>query len=260
MKTLSDLIPEHQKTETRSCDDHGEYTSTNFLGAHWSGCPQCNEIEKLAREAAEKAEAEREAAERAARTWRIRVGSAAIPERFQDRTLDSYIATNPGQEKALAFSKDYAAQFDEIRKVGRCAIFVGKPGTGKTHLAVGIALHIMKDQRTVLFTTVQRAIRSIKDTWAKGSDTSESQAIAHLAAPDLLILDEVGVQFGSDFEKQILFDVLNERYEKRKPCILLSNIPPSELSGYLGERVADRLREDGGKLIAFDWESHRRKV
>ena len=62
----------------------------------------------------------------------------------------------------------------------------------------------------------------------------------------------------SDFEKQILFDVLNERYEKRKPCILLSNIAPSELSGYLGERVADRLREDGGKLIAFDWESYRR--
>ena len=260
MKTLSELIPENQKTEERVCDDHGEYTSTNFLGAHWSGCPQCNEIQKLEREAKEKAEAERQAAERAARNWRIRIGTAAIPERFQDRTLDSYVATNPGQEKALAFSKDYAANFDEIRKVGRCAIFVGKPGTGKTHLAVGIALHIMKDQRTVLFTTVQLAIRSIKDTWSKGSDTSESQAISILAAPDLLILDEVGVQFGSDFEKQILFDVLNERYEKRRPCILLSNIAPSELSGYLGERVTDRLREDGGKMISFDWESHRRKV
>jgi DNA replication protein DnaC len=102
------------------------------------------------------------------------------------------------------------------------------------------------------------AIRSVKDTWSKGSEKSETQAIEHLAYPDLLILDEVGVQFGSDFEKQILFDVLNDRYEKRKPCLLLSNIAPGELSGYLGERVADRLREDGGKLIAFDWDSHRR--
>jgi len=71
-------------------------------------------------------------------------------------------------------------------------------------------------------------------------------------------MDEVGVQFGSEFERQIMFDVLNERYEKRKPSILLSNIPPSELGTYLGDRVTDRLREDGGKMIAFDWESYRR--
>ena len=50
----------------------------------------------------------------------------------------------------------------------------------------------------------------------------------------LLILDEVGVQFGSEFEKQLLFDVLNERYEKLKPSILLSNIPREQLADYLG--------------------------
>tara|TARA_R110000822_G_scaffold305167_2_gene430732 strand:+ start:4044 stop:4829 length:786 start_codon:yes stop_codon:yes gene_type:complete len=258
MKNLNNLIPDIPNTEQKICEDHGEYTSTNYIGSIWSGCTVCSEISKAAQEAKDKADKEREAIVRAERNWRVRVGSAAIPERFQDRTLDTYIAANPGQEKALAFSKDYAANFDDIRKVGRCAIFVGKPGTGKTHLAVGIALHIMREKRSVLFTTVQRAIRSVKDTWSKGSEISETQAIEHLAYPDLLILDEVGVQFGSDFEKQILFDVLNDRYEKRKPCLLLSNIAPGELSGYLGERVADRLREDGGKLIAFDWDSHRR--
>ena len=76
------------------------------------------------------------------------------------------------------------------------------------------------------------------------------------SSPDLLILDEVGVQFGSDFEKQILFDVLNERYEKLKPSILLSNIPGDQLADYLGERVTDRLRENGGKMIGFDWDSY----
>jgi DNA replication protein DnaC len=257
MKTLSDLIPEHQKTETRVCDEHGEYTSTNYLGAHWSGCAQCNEIQKIEREAKEKAQAEREEAERAARSWRIKIGHAQIPERFQDRTLNSYIAKNHGQEKALAFAKDYADNFDEIRKIGRSVIFVGKPGTGKTHLAVGIALQIMV-KHTVLFTTVQRAIRRVKDTWTKGSEESETDAINSIAFPDLLIMDEVGVQFGSEFERQVMFDILNERYEKRKPSILLSNIAPGELGPYLGDRVTDRLREDGGKMIAFDWESYRR--
>ena len=68
------------------------------------------------------------------------------------------------------------------------------------------------------------------------------------------------MQFGSEFEKQILFDVLNERYEKLKPSILLSNIPREQLGEYLGERVTDRLRENGGKMIPFDWDSHRRNT
>ena len=98
-------------------------------------------------------------------------------------------------------------------QTGRCAIFVGKPGTGKTHLAIGIALSIMQQQRSPVFVTVQRLIRRVKDSW-RTKEESESEVIDAFASPDLLILDEVGVQFGSEFEKQLLFDVLNERYEK----------------------------------------------
>ena len=112
----------------------------------------------------------------------------------------------------------------------------------------------------MLFTTVMRAIRSVKDTWGGGSGKSETQAIAALVYPDLLILDEVGVQFGSDTEKLILFDVLNERYEKRRPTLLLSNFGVDEVQAYLGDRIFDRLREDGGEAVPFDWESQRGKV
>ena len=68
------------------------------------------------------------------------------------------------------------------------------------------------------------------------------------------------MQYGSEFEKQILFDVLNQRYEQLKPAILLSNIPTEQLSDYLGERVTDRLRENGGVVIGFDWKSYRRNT
>ena len=65
------------------------------------------------------------------------------------------------------------------------------------------------------------------------------------------------VQFGSDAEKLLLFDVLNERYERRKPTLMLSNLTAQEVAAYLGERVMDRLREDGGEVVVFDWASHR---
>ena len=255
--TLKKLIDKDRPTEERICPEHGAYTATNFLGEHWTACPKCLEIiqEKQEEESLQK---QKEAAlERERLKWKAKINGAAIPERFKDRTLDSYIAKTTGQKKALAFSKEYAENFDQVMKAGRSAIFVGKPGTGKTHLAIGIALEIIKQQRSPVFVTVQRLIRRVKDSWHTKNET-ESEVVDAFASPDLLILDEVGVQFGSEFEKQMLFDVLNERYEKLKPSILLSNIPREQLSDYLGEHVTDRLRENGGKMIGFDWDSYRR--
>lgn len=57
-----------------------------------------------------------------------------------------------------------ADRFDQALTTGRSALFIGRPGTGKTHLAAGIGLRIMhRDSRTVLFTTVMRAGRQVID-------------------------------------------------------------------------------------------------
>ncbi len=247
----------HAKPKTRQdqCETHGAFEAKCFIGDVWTRCPQCAE------EATLRKKAEAEAAERKAKqlAWQNRIGSSGIPDRFRDRTLDAFEARTDEQQFAKAFAKDFAERFDDVLATGRSAMFVGKPGTGKTHLAAGIGLHVMEQGRLVLFTTVMRAIRRVKDTWTRESRESESQAVAAMVYPDLLILDEVGVQFGSDFERNMLFDVLNERYERRKPVLLLSNLPVEDVTTFLGERIVDRLREDGGKLIKFTWESHRGK-
>ena len=255
---LENFINKDRPTKEIICIKHNvAYTSTNYIGDHWTECPKCM-IEIRDAEAKKQIERDKQAAlEREQRRWAAKIGSAAIPERFKDRTLDSYVAKTSGQKKALAFAKEYAENFDQVMRTGRSAVFVGKVGTGKTHLAVGIALSIMQQQKSPVFVTVQRLIRRVKDSWRTKEET-ETEVINAFALPDLLILDEVGVQFWSEFEKQVLFDVLNERYEKLKPSILLSNIPSEQLSDYLGERVTDRLRENGGALIGFNWDSYRK--
>ena len=256
---MLDKLIKERPTEERNCPEHGAYTSTNFIGEHWTVCPKCMMIQRDKEAKEQLAADEKLRQERIASKWKAKISGAAIPERFKDRTLESYVAKTSGQQKALAFATEYAENFDLVLREGRSAIFLGNVGTGKTHLAVGIALSIMLQQRSALFVTVQRLIRRVKDSWHTKEET-ESQVVDVFASPDLLVLDEVGVQFGSEFEKQVLFDVLNTRYENRKPSILLSNIPKEQLSDYLGERVTDRLRENGGKVIGFDWESYRRNI
>lgn len=253
---LKELLEAMRKPETRpaSCEKHGAFESRKLFGSVWSKCAKCVE-EHEAEERKRQAEM---AAENQRRAWEQKIGRAGIPERFRDRELAGYVAKTEGQQRALKFAQAYAEGFDAVAKTGRSVLFIGKPGTGKTHLAIGIALHVMREhKRNALFVTVMRAIRSIKETWRKDSEMSEADAIEDLVFPDLLILDEVGIQFGSEAEKLLLFDVLNERYERRKPTLMLSNLTAQEVAAYLGERVMDRLREDGGRSIVFDWESHR---
>lgn len=254
MELLTTRIHRPPLTRESTCETHGLYTSQCHVGDIWTKCRACADAAQ-AQEAA--AEAVREK-ERARENWEKRIGMAAIPDRFVGCRLRNYEATTPEQQAALSFARAYATDFAEVQRTGRCAIFIGNVGTGKTHLAIGIGLQVMHSHGAlVLFSTVARMVRRIKDTWSKQSEESEGDAIAALVFPDLLILDEVGVQFGSDFEKSLLFDVLNERYEKRKPTIFLSNLPLEEVGGYLGERVMDRIREDGGDVVPFQWDSYR---
>lgn len=193
---------------------------------------------------------------------------AAIPERFASRRLDTYVAGNDRQQRVLDFCQLYAARFDEVMKTGRSMILCGMAGTGKTHLSVGIAHEIMANGYTALYATVSGAVRRVRSTWG-ASGESEMEAIRMFTEPDLLILDEVGIQSGSDNEHSIIFDILNGRYERTRPTILLSNLPVFDvrndagvvtvrgIESYIGARLLDRMREGGGKTFDFDWPSHR---
>lgn len=244
--------------QIKHCKKHGDYESKHidcgsFGISIWTGCQECAEEKRAASEADERA---REA-ERIARIWENKMQLSGIPERFNDRTLETYIAATESQQNALDIATLYADHFQTL-PAPKNAIFSGKFGTGKTHLACGIALRIMgRYGRHAVFITTQRLIRAVRDTWRRDSDKSESEVVAAFVHPDLLIIDELGVQAGTENERQILFDIINDRYEKRKATLILTNLSVEECKQFLGMRVFDRLRDDGGMVIVFDWESYR---
>jgi DNA replication protein DnaC len=244
-----------------TCPSHGPCTSVQYPDPIYPGkfmrpmrrCEKCRE-ERAAEESARKARDEQR--ERDATINRL-YGRACIPARFKDRTLDNYRAEGVGQRRALNVARKFVEGWAEQSARGTSLIFTGGPGTGKTHLACGIANAIIEQhQASALFLGALEALRSIKATYNRDSEISEQDAIDNLISPRLLILDEIGVQLGTEHEKMLLFDVLNGRYQECRPTILLSNLSGDDLEQYLGQRVMDRYRECGA-VLAFDWESYR---
>ena len=137
-------------------------------------------------------------------------------------------------------------------------ILIGNPGTGKNHLAAAIITEAIETHnKTALFTETLKIIRAIKESWRRDGET-ESKVIESFISPDILAIDEIGVQFGSETERMYLTEIINDRYNHQKPTILMGNVDVDKLSEIIGERPLDRFRE-GGKLIVFDWDSHRAK-
>lgn len=245
-----------ERTEPRECQQHGTYTARMivFAGKELGGaCPTCM-AEKEAKDDARKALMQAQDERRRIEALYQRSG---IPQRFQSRSFANYEVTNDGQRSALRKAQAYVDGWTDVLERGTCLIFSGNAGTGKTHLACAIANALIARGASSLFTTVSDAMRAIKRSYDPNSPISEGQAIHAFVDPKLVIFDEVGGSRGSEHEMQLMFDIINKRYENSRPTIILTNLDPTALREHLGERVTDRLREGGGKLVTFTWESHR---
>lgn len=253
--TSADALREDLGQQEKQCESHGPYTATGvkLFGRReiWTPCPACEE-ERIARE--RQLEAEKRA-ERARQAMEYALGQSAIPARFIGRSLDNFLADTPEKVKALDVAREYAENFDSHARRGSGLILSGMPGTGKSHLATAILQSLMPE-RVGLYLTCMSLIRMVRATWRKDSEQSETQVLDLLGSVPLLVLDEIGVQYGTDGEQTILFDVLDRRYRDMQPTIFLTNQDVKGMQGFIGERTFDRLREVS-KWVSFDWPSYR---
>jgi DNA replication protein DnaC len=266
---LTDSTPSPSDYEEREakigCPKHGTvkfiqtyYKLLNDWTPESNKCPECTkeaEFKRQKEEVEKTKEAERQKA----------IKDVKIPLRFEDKSFDNFKVSEV-EKGVFDICKRYAEKFPELLPQGTSLILCGNTGAGKTHLACAIARYVAGNHykheasnthMRVMFIEVLKAIRTVKQTYTKGAARTEQQAIDSFVHPDLLILDEVGVQFGSDTEKMILFEIMNERYLAMRPTILISNLSVKALKEFIGERVVDRMKENKGTILVFDWESKR---
>lgn len=236
------------------CAKHGPYMSkgTGLIRREvWSSCVGCREEQ----EAADRDERRLAAARMAARENEQRLNAAAIPARFIGRTLANFKAETPEQLRAVNVCRDYVASWESVMRKGSWLVFSGQPGTGKSHLAAAVLQAIMP-RYVGRYMTCMDLIQRLRATWRKDSEMSETELLNVLNEIPLLVIDEIGVQYGTDSEQNHLFDVLDRRYRDMKPTILLTNQNREGFRQFVGDRVYDRMTEVA-TWVPFAWPSYR---
>ncbi|EPJ9399593.1 ATP-binding protein [Enterobacter bugandensis] len=179
-------------------------------------------------------------------------GRSGIRERYQNCTFKNYAVKNDGQRKALSMAKSW---LNNSGSGCACFVFSGSPGTGKNHLAAAIGNALLAQQKTVLIITVADLMTEFKAGFNGGK--TEAELMDEMSRVDLLVLDEVGVQMYSQYEKVILHQIIDRRTAMMKPVGILTNLNSDELKQAIGERAFDRLQMGGGLWVIFDWGSYR---
>lgn len=137
----------------------------------------------------------------------------------------------------LNFCKDYAANFT---KKAPWLIMYGGTGLGKTHLSLAIANVVIERGYGVYYGSIQSIMEKLEREHFGKKTTDESEKDA-ITSADLLIIDDLGVEFVTQFTTAALHDVLNTRLLKGLPTIISTNLEMDEIYEKYTQRIASRL-------------------
>lgn len=160
--------------------------------------------------------------------------------RFDNFKLDYYpdgAGTSPKKrmESVLNYCKAYAADFS---RRSPSLLLYGKTGLGKTHLSLAIAGNAVEEGYGVIYSSAQNLFNKLeKDKFGK-ADANTEEAILDC---DLLIIDDLGAEFTTQFTVSALYNIVNSRELEGKSTIISTNLMPEQLTKAYGERIASRI-------------------
>lgn len=226
--------------------------------AFWKGWDAKQEKIKKEKELAEEQELRKQKIESI-------LGKSGIKKRYLSRTIDSFSVTAENK-KSFEVATDYIKNFREYFTQGKGLYLEGPYGTGKTHLAIAIALAIINTGVPVICKTSIDILGDIKRCYERNSEVTEEEVLEAYKTVDLLIIDDLGKEQVTEWSVPVLYSILNERYEALLPTIITTNYNTTALAEKLSAKgdaetataIISRFVESS-KRVTMSWADYRRK-
>lgn len=140
-----------------------------------------------------------------------------MDRRLEIATFDRFKTSNEN-ERNLRLCKRFAYDFDEMLAKSQGLLFFGSVGTGKTYAAACIANYLLEKSVPVVMTSMIKLLDSMQSF-----SCDDNELIGKLNRAQLLILDDLGTERGTDYALEKVFHVIDSRYRSKKPTIFTTN-------------------------------------
>ena len=157
------------------------------------------------------------------------------------KLLDWCFARDNGANPQMKHARFYADHFDKMQAENIGYLLWGSVGTGKSFFAACIANALMEKEIPVRMTNFAAVLNDLS-----GSYEGRNAYIARLCRYSLLILDDFGMERGTEYALEQVYNVIDSRYRSGKPLIVTTNLSLDELQHPQNTphaRIYDRLLE-----------------
>jgi DNA replication protein DnaC len=210
----------------------------------------------------------------------ILLAAARIPRRYEHCELASYTTDFPGAHPSLALAHLTATKFahEYDPRDGTGLLIIGKIGTGKTHLAVGITKELIVHKGvSCLFYDYRELLKEIQNSYNSTVQTTELDVLRPIFETEVLVLDELGAVKPTEWVWDTVSLILNTRYNDNRTTIITTNFEDQPAAGVspagsairaatrsetLGDRIGERMRSrlhEMCRVIKMEGEDFRQK-
>ncbi len=134
------------------------------------------------------------------------------------------------------YCKCYAEDFDTDSE----SLYMhGATGLGKTHLSLAIANVVAENGYRVIYDTAQNILSSLEKEKFSYSNSDDRER--EILDCDLLIIDDLGSEFSTQFTVAAIYNIVNTRINRSKPVIISTNLTESELEAKYTQRITSRI-------------------
>lgn len=188
--------------------------------------------------------------------------NSLMDKRFRDCTFDNY-KIDKDNEKNYVIARNYCENWIEMREESVGLMFCGNVGNGKTYTAFSIANELLRKYISVMAISSIAILNKIKENYNKYGKECETDTINSFKNAELLIIDDLGAEYNTQWAKEKIYEIIDSRYRSSKPLIITTNLSIEELKNKYDDdgisRTYDRIQEMCIPVV-FKGESLRGKI
>lgn len=156
---------------------------------------------------------------------------------FSEKVYEKFnMSPRENMKSILALSKNFIKTFDDKNDLN--LLLWGPTGQGKTFLLNCIAAELINKDALVIYQTAYEILKTIEDRKFKNMDDDKYNLYFE---SDLLIVDDLGIEFVNSFTTSEIFNIINTRLLRGKKTLISTNLSPKELSETYTDRVFSRV-------------------